>query len=125
MPDSAMLWTVACQAPLSMGFSGQEYQNGCHFLLQEIFPIQGSNLHLFCLLHWQVGSLPLVPPGKPQIKERNREIPKIPVEESGEYRYEPVQPSSVMFDSLRPHGLQQPGLPVHHQLPEFTQIHVH
>ena len=24
------LWTVACQAPLFMGFSRQEYWNGCH-----------------------------------------------------------------------------------------------
>ena len=32
---------------------------------------------------------------------------------------------SVMSDSLRPHGLQQPGFPVHHQLPEPTQTHVH
>ena len=30
-----------------------------------------------------------------------------------------------MSDSLRPHELQHPGLPVHHQLPEFTQTHVH
>ena len=29
---------------------------GCHFLLQELFPIQGSNPHL---LHWQADSLPL------------------------------------------------------------------
>ena len=29
--------------------------------------IQGSNLPLLCLLHWQVDSLPLAPPGKPQI----------------------------------------------------------
>ena len=36
-------------------------------LLQEIFPTQRSNLHLSCLLHWQVGSLPLAPPGKPMI----------------------------------------------------------
>ena len=28
---------------------------------------QGSNSHLLCLLHWQMCSLPLVPPGKPQI----------------------------------------------------------
>ena len=35
---------------------------GCHFLLQGIFPTQGSNPYLFCLLHWQMGSLPLVPP---------------------------------------------------------------
>ena len=36
---------------------------GCHFLLQRIFPTQGSNLHLLHLLHWQMGSLPLAPPG--------------------------------------------------------------
>ena len=34
-----------------------------HFLLQDIFLTQGSNLCLLCLLHWQVGSLPLVPLG--------------------------------------------------------------
>ena len=38
---------------------------GCHALIQRIFPIQGSNPHLFCLLHWQAGSLPRVPPGEP------------------------------------------------------------
>ena len=32
---------------------------------------------------------------------------------------------SVMSDSLRHHGLQHTSLPVHHQLPEFTQTHVH
>ena len=35
----------------------------CHFLLQGIFPTQGSDAHLQCLLHWQVGSLPLAPLG--------------------------------------------------------------
>ena len=44
---------------------------GCHALLQGIFPIQGSNLHLLPLLHWQVGSLPLVPPGKPFVFNKN------------------------------------------------------
>ena len=38
---------------------------GCHFLPQGIFSTQGSNPSLLRLLHWQVGSLPLVPPGKP------------------------------------------------------------
>ena len=33
---------------------------GCHFLLR-IFPIQGSNPPLSCLLHWQAGPLPLAP----------------------------------------------------------------
>ena len=36
----------------------------CHFLLQGIFPTKTSNQHLLCLLNWQAGSLPLVPPGK-------------------------------------------------------------
>ena len=52
----ATLWTVAHQAPLSMGFSRQEYWSGCHSLLQGIFLTQGSNLHLLCLLHWQADS---------------------------------------------------------------------
>ena len=37
---------------------------GCHALLQGTFPTQGSNPSLLPLLHWQVGSLPLVPPGE-------------------------------------------------------------
>ena len=39
--DSATLWTVACQAPLSMGFSRPEYWVGSLSLLQRIFPTQG------------------------------------------------------------------------------------
>ena len=58
-------WTIARQASLSMGFLRQEYWNGCHFLFQEIVPPQGSNPSLLYLLHWQAGSLPLAPPGKP------------------------------------------------------------
>ena len=38
---------------------------GFRFLLQGIFPTQGSNPGLLCLLYWQAGSLPLVPPWKP------------------------------------------------------------
>ena len=36
-----------------------------------------------------------------------------------------VQFSSVVSDSLRPMNHSMPGLPVHHQLPQFTQTHVH
>ena len=67
MSDSVTLWTVAHQAPLSMGFSRQEYWSRCHALLQGIFSTQGLNLCLLCLLHWQLDSLPLVPPGKPLV----------------------------------------------------------
>ena len=50
------LWTIACQALLSMRFSSKNTGVGCHFLLWGIFPTQGSNLCLLCLLHWQAGS---------------------------------------------------------------------
>ena len=53
------LWTVARQAPLSMGFFRQEYWLGCHAFLQRIVLFQGLNSHLLCLLHWQTSSLPL------------------------------------------------------------------
>ena len=59
----ATVWTVARRAPLSMAFSRQEYWSGLRALIQ-IFPTQGSNLHLLCLLQWQAGCLPLVPPGR-------------------------------------------------------------
>ena len=39
---------------------------GCHALLQRIFPTQGLNPNLLSLLKWQIGSLPLVPLGKPK-----------------------------------------------------------
>ena len=41
-------WTVVHQAPLSMGFSGQEYGTAYYFLLQGIFLTQGLKV---CLLH--------------------------------------------------------------------------
>ena len=61
----AALWAVTCQAALYMGFSRQEYWTGCHALPRGIFPTQEPNPRLLRLLHWQRGSLPLVPPGKP------------------------------------------------------------
>ena len=58
-------WTVACQALCLWNFPGKNTGVDCCFLLQGFFPTQGWNLRLLCLLHWQVGSLPLAPPGKP------------------------------------------------------------
>ena len=59
------LITIAQLAPLSMRFSRQEYWSGLPCPLPRIFLIQELNLSLLCLLHWQAGSLTLVPPGKP------------------------------------------------------------
>ena len=80
------MWLLACLFPKSL----QSYLTLCnpmslsppdssvHGILQArilewdampssrgIFPTQGSNPCLLCLLHWQAGSLPLSPPGKP------------------------------------------------------------
>ena len=48
-------WTLAHQAPLTREFPGKNTGECCHFLLQGIFPTQGSNSHL---LRWQADSLP-------------------------------------------------------------------
>ena len=64
-------------------------------IFQGVFLTQVLNLCLWCLLHWQVDS---------------------------------VQFSSVAQLCLTlcdPMNRSTPGLPVHHQLPEFTQTHVH
>ena len=45
---------------------------GFHALLQEIFPTQGLNPHLLCLLLWEAGSLPLVPPGKLRVQDSDK-----------------------------------------------------
>ena len=46
------LWTVVCQAPLSMEFSGRNTGVGCDTLLQGNFPTQGLNPGL--LHHGQI-----------------------------------------------------------------------
>ena len=49
-------------------FPGINTGVGCPALFQGIFPTQGLNLHLLCLLHWQTDSLLPAPPGKPMSK---------------------------------------------------------
>ena len=63
-------WTVVFQAPLSMGFSRQEYWSELPYSPPGDLPTQESNPYLLCLLHCRTGSLPLVPPGKPPCKSR-------------------------------------------------------
>ena len=54
LSDSAVLWTVAQQTPLSQDFLGKNTKVYCHAILQGIFPNQGSNQHP---LLWQANSL--------------------------------------------------------------------
>ena len=62
--DSFWPCGLACQAPLSMEFSREEYYS-CHGLFQRIFPTQELKPCFLHLLHWQAGSLQLVLLGKP------------------------------------------------------------
>ena len=59
--------TIARQAPLSMGFSRQEYWSGLPYPPLGDIPDSGIEPMSLCLLHWQTGSLPLVPSGKPGV----------------------------------------------------------
>ena len=106
-PTFATPWTVACQSSLSLlcpwDSPGKNTGVGCHALLQGIFLIQGLNPSLLTLLHWQAGSLPLVPPGKmshhsSSIFFHSEQKSRIPMEDS-------PQGPGVMVDSCRPrHG---------------------
>ena len=63
---STLCDAMDCSLPGSpaMEFSRQEYWSGLPFRAQGDLPTQGLNPRLLCLLHWQVGSLPLAPPRK-------------------------------------------------------------
>ena len=65
MSDSVTPRTVAHQAPMSMGFPRQEYWTGLPFPPPGDLPNPGIKLASLMSPTWQVGSLPLLPPGKP------------------------------------------------------------
>ena len=61
----ATLWTVACQTPLSIGFSRPEYWSELPSPPPGVFLTQQLNPCLLCLQLWQEGSLPLSYQGSP------------------------------------------------------------
>ena len=61
----ATLWTVARQASQFMRFSRQEFWSGLQFPSPGDLPDPGIEPTFLCLLHWQVGSLPLAPSRNP------------------------------------------------------------
>ena len=91
-------WTVAYQASPSMGFSRQEYQSGLPFP--------------------SPGDLP-----DPGIKPRSPELQADALRSEPPLQFSSVaQSCPTLFD---PMNRSTPGVPVHHQLLEFTQTHVH
>ena len=61
-------WIIAHQDPLSMGFSKQEYWSGLPCSPPGDLPDPGVEPMSLTFLHWQVGSLPLAPLGKPKLR---------------------------------------------------------
>ena len=61
------LWTIACQGPLSMGFSRQEYCSGLPFTSPGDLPTSGIKPTSPAL---QTDSLPSEPLGKPRLPEK-------------------------------------------------------
>ena len=92
-------WTVAHQLLCSWDSPGKNIGMGCHSLLQGIFPTQGLTSGL---LHC-------------------RQILSC-LSHRGIHFSSDAQSCPTLCD---PMNRSTPGLPVHHQLPEFTQTHVH
>ena len=110
-------WTVAHQAPLSIGFTRQEYQSGLPFPSPEDLPNPGTE-SMFTALAGR--SFTTEPPGKP-IQYSSLMIDLFFL------IFSSVQFSSVaqLCPTLcNPMSHSTPGLPVHHQL-SFSQTHVH
>ena len=108
----AIPWTVACQVPLSMGFPRQEYGSGLPFPSGDL-PDPGRSVSCISSRFFITDS------------------PKCSLHSNGTVapRYPPL---SVQFSQLLscvrlcdPMNHSTTGLPVHHQLLEFTQTHVH
>ena len=57
----ATLWTIAFWAPLSLGFSRQEYRSGLSCPPPGDLPDPGIKPVSISLLRWWAGSFPLVP----------------------------------------------------------------
>ena len=111
-------WTVAYHAPRPWDFPGKSTEVGCHFLLQRIYPTQGSNLDLLhCrqMLHhlshqWSVFTSVV------NVYLSNK---------CNNYTFTSVQFSSVAQSCptvCDPMNCSMPELPVHHQLRSLHKL---
>ena len=65
------IWNIACQAPLSMELSRQEYWSGLSFPSLRDLPNPGVKPCLLRPRHWQADSLPLSYPRSPSAQLYN------------------------------------------------------
>ena len=103
--NSATSWTVAHQAFLSMEFSRQEYWSGLPFPTPGNLPNPGTESESLLSPTLAGRFFTFVPPGKPS------------------YRISSVAQSCPAL--CDPMHSSMPGFPVHHQLLELAQTHVH
>ena len=114
----ATLWTVAHQAPPPVVFSRQEYWSGLPFTSPGDLPDPGIIPRSPAL---QAEALTSEPPGKPL--SLNYVIINNKTRCCRSYQLSSVaQSCPTLCDPL---NHSTPGLPVHHQLPQFTQNRVH
>ena len=99
-----ILWTVALQAPLSVGFSRQEYWSGLLCPPSGDLPNPGIEPRSPTR---QVDSLPSEPPEKPPTAHQFSSV------------------TQLCPTLCSPMDCSMPGFPVHHQLLELTQAHAH
>ena len=97
-------WTASRRAPLSMEFSRQEYWRRLPCPCPGIFLTQGSNSGL---LHCRWILYPL--------SHLRAQV----------NHFSSVQVTHSCLTLCDPMDCSTPGFPVHHQLPEFAQTHVH
>ena len=128
-------WTIAHQAPLFMDFlgknTGQEYF-GLPFPTAGHLPDPGIEPESLASLTWQSGLLPLRHLASPVVYHRILNVFLYAIHRTSLlsilFIYMSVQFSSVTQSCptlCDPINRSTPGLPVHHQLLEFTQTHVH
>ena len=98
-----------------MGFSRQEYWGGLPCPPPGNLPNPGIEPRSPAL---QADSLPTEPPGKP----KNTGVGSLPLLQGKNQFSSVAQSYQTLCD---PMNRSMPGLPIHHQLPEFTQTHVH
>ena len=111
-------WTAAYQAPPSLGFSRQEHWSGLPFPS----PMRESEVKV--RFYYPV---PNVCDHHPQSYQKYSNlnscyIVSIFLKDSAVQFSSVTQSCLTLCDPMNP---SMPGLPVHYQLPEFTQTHVH
>ena len=136
-------WVVAYQAPMSMGFSRQEYWSGLPFPSPGYLPDPGIEPRSATL---EADTLTSEPPREAHYHIMTPFIPNYPMRSalsevnvvtlaffwlvsmvysfpSFYFLFLLATESCLTF--CDPMDCSMPGYPVHHQLPEFAQTHVH